>query len=399
MSGPWIHVVGIGEDGWDGLGRAARTLVSGAELLVGGERHLAMLPPHAAPRLTWEPHWRETFARMEGWRGKRVVVLASGDPLCYGMGGTLLKQFAPEDLFVLPVPGAFSLACARLKWSMPDTRLLTVHGRPLEILHAHLAPHVRLLVLSRDGDTPAAIARLLTERGFGPSTVSVLESLGGPRERRLDGTAETWNHPRCGDLNTVAVDCRAGAAPRALPLSGGLPDEWFEHDGQLTKREVRAVTLSTLAPLPGQTLWDIGAGCGSIAIEWLRLARDGRAVAVEKNAERAARIARNALALGVPDLEVRGGEAAALLDALPAPDTVFIGGGLAVMEPAWQRLPSGGRLVANGVTVEAEARLVAFRQDHGGGLIRIAVSREEGLGKLTALKPLAPVLHYCGVKP
>lgn len=399
MSGAWIHVIGIGEDGWDGLGSAARALVNSAELLVGGDRHLAMLPPHPAPRLTWEPHWRETFAKMKDWRGRRVVVLASGDPMCYGMGSTLLKQFAPEDLFVLPMPGAFSLACARLKWSLPDTRLLTVHGRPLEILHAHLVPKARLLVLSRDGDSPAALARLLTARGFGPSRMIVLESLGGPRERRVEGVAETWAHPRLGDLNTVAVECRAGTSPRIMPRTGGLSDDWFEHDGQLTKREVRAVTLSSLAPAPHQTLWDIGAGCGSIAIEWLRLAGDGRAIAVERDAERAARIVRNGLALGVPDLEVRTGAAETVIDDLPDPDTAFIGGGLGVIERVWARLPAGGRLVANGVTLEAEGRLTAFREAHGGALTRIAISREEGLGKLTALKPMAPVLHYCGVKP
>jgi precorrin-6B C5,15-methyltransferase / cobalt-precorrin-6B C5,C15-methyltransferase len=414
MSRGWLTVVGIGDDGIDSLSPAARALVDGAELLVGGARHQAMVPQTAAVRLTWAEGLDRAMDVIESWRGRRVVVLATGDPLFYGAGANLLRRFIPEDIMVLPVPGAFSLAAARMVWSLSDVEMLTVHGnsrdRALDTLALSLAPGARWLVLSRDGRTPAAVAALLTAHGYGPSAITVLEHLGGANERRLDGIAEAWSNCAAADLNTLAIECRAGPAARILSRAPGLADEAFESDGQLTKREVRAVTLAALAPLPGQVLWDVGAGSGSIAIEWLRAVPrhrpagrgEARAVAIERDVDRCAMIARNAAALGVPQLQIVSAEAPAALDGLePAPDTVFVGGGIAqpeMLDVAWSALSPGGCLIANAVTVEGEARLIDFRGAHGGGLTRLAVSRAEPVGRLSAFKPLMEVTQYVGVK-
>ena len=408
---PWLTVVGIGDDGLASLSGAARALVGTAELLVGGERHQAMVSQTAAERLTWNGGVHRAVERIAQWRGRRVVVLATGDPMWYGGGANLARTFGPDEMTVIPYPGAFSLAAARMLWPLADVECVTVHGRPLASLNLHVQPNARLLVLSRDGDTPCRAAALLVERGFGPSVLTVFEHLGGPAERRLDGVAERWQHPRAADLNTLAVECRPGPAPRLLPPVPGLPDELFESDGQLTKREVRAATIAALAPLPGQTLWDIGAGSGSVAIEWLRAVPrcrtgagvEARAIAVERNAGRCACTARNAAALGVPQLEVVNGEAPDALTLIePRPDTIFLGGGVArpgLLDRCWDLLHSGGRLVANAVSLEAAARLIDFRRRHGGDLTRLAVSRAGPIGKLSAFRALMEVTQYVGTKP
>lgn len=407
---PWLTVIGIGDDGLAGLTSAARALIDGAELLVGGERHQAMVPESSATRLTWVDGLPKAMDAIAEWRGRRVVVLATGDPMCFGGGTNLSRRFDPSEMVVVPAPGAFSLAAARMVWSLPDVETATVHGRPLELLNLVIAPDMRLLVLSRDADTPSKVAALLTRRGFGPSRLTVLEHLGGPRERRVDGCAANWDHPRCADLNTLAIECRAGPDARVLPRVPGLPDDVFESDGQLTKREVRAVTLAALAPLPGETLWDVGAGSGSIAIEWLRAAppqrtdRRGpcRAVAIERHVDRCAIIARNALALGTPQLEIVEAEAPDCFATIDRPpDTIFLGGGVSspgLVEACWQALTPGGRLVANAVTLEGEARLIAFQGDHGGALTRIAISRAEPVGGLNAFRPLMEVTQYVGIR-
>ncbi|TVR98504.1 MAG: precorrin-6y C5,15-methyltransferase (decarboxylating) subunit CbiE [Rhodospirillales bacterium] len=408
---PWITVVGIGDDGLDGLSPATRALIDGADLLVGGDRHQAMVPVTRAERLTWACGLTQAMDAIESWRGRRVVVLATGDPMCYGAGANLARRFRPEEMRILPFPGAFTLAAARMGWSLPDVATLTVHGRPLEILALHLAPGARLLVLSRDGKTPAQAAALLTDRGYGPSTLTVLEHLGGPRERRIDGIADTWSAPRGADLNTLAIRCRLAHGARPLARVPGLPDDAFENDGQLTKQAVRAATLAALAPLPGQLMWDVGSGSGSIAIEWLRSLPDwrlaargaARAIAIERSPERCRAIAGNAARLGVPQLQVVEGEAPAILATLaPAPDSVFVGGGVAtpgLLEACWHAVASGGRLVANAVTIEGAARLFAFANCHGGELSRIAVARAEPVGRLTAFRAQMEVTQLTVLKP
>jgi precorrin-6B C5,15-methyltransferase / cobalt-precorrin-6B C5,C15-methyltransferase len=403
VSTPWLHVVGIGEDGLESLTPTARVVIASAEVLAGGRRHLAMIPENGALRIAWSSDFDESVAALEHHRGKRVVVLASGDPMDFGVGASIGRHFRVTDFDVLPTPGSVSLACARLGWARQEVDVISIHGRPIESLHLHLAPGAKLLVLSRDGKSPGEIGRLLKARGYGMSVLTVLERLGGPGERVRGADAELGTQPDVADLNIVAIDCLAGPGAKSWSRAAGLPDEAFHHDGQITKREVRAVTLSALAPLPGELLWDIGAGAGSIAIEWLRVERRARAAALERRADRVATIAANAAALGVPHLTVVDGQAPVDLGLLPpSPDAVFVGGGLeteGLLERCWQALHPGGRLVANAVSLSGEARLLKAHEAWGGNLIRITIEREKAIGRLAAMTPLRPVLQWAGTKP
>ena len=402
MTARWLSVVGIGEDGMDGLSPAARALLEAAEVLVGGARHLAMVPPDGRERLAWPSPPRLLLDRLDERRGRRVCVLATGDPMCFGVGNMLVRRFRREEMSILPAPSAFALACARLGWPEHEAELLTLHGRPLSLLEGALRPGARPVLLSADASTPAAVARLLAERGYGDSRMWVLERMGGPAERVLEGRAGAWPHPPGADLNTIALDLAAGPGAALRPRVPGLPDEAFASDGQLTKREVRAATLAALAPAPRALLWDIGAGSGSVAIEWLRAERTARAVALEPRADRRATIAANAAALGAPRLEVREGRAPAALAGLEAPDAVFVGGGASepgVLDACWDALRPGGRLVANVVTVEGEAAVLERRARLGGDLARIAVARAAPVGPFTGWRPLMPVTQWSVAKP
>ena len=389
-----ITVIGIGEDGLDGLSPAARILVDAAEVLVGGARHLAMVPASGAERLEWASPFAQSRALLEARADKRVVVLASGEPLWFGAAATLIGWFGPKAVSVLPHPGAFSLACARLGWAMQDCLFLTIHGRPMESLALHLAPGRRLLILAEDRTSPAKVAALLASHGCGASKVVVLENLGGANERVTDVAGCT------SDLCVVAVECAFERGIRPLSAAPGLPDTAFEHDGQLTKRDIRAATLAALVPLPGQMLWDVGAGCGSIAIEWMRAG--GRAMAIESKPDRLDRIARNAARLGVPNLEIIAGNAP---DALPLdldpPDAIFVGGGVSqagLLDICWSALGRGGRLVANAVTMEGEDALVALFGLHGGEMTRLSVAHLDRVGGFHAWHPAMPVTRYVGWK-
>ena len=398
---PWLAIVGLGEDGLPGLAPAARALLDNAEVLIGGTRHLDMVPDDGRERLTWPSPLGAIVEEITRRRGQRVCVLATGDPMHYGIGVTLAKAVPMDEMVIIPAPSAFSLACARLGWTLSEVEPLTLHGRPLALLHPAIQPGARLLLLSNDAATPDQVAELLRARGYGPSRMVVLEHMGGAKERRLDATAEAWQPGRVADFNTIAVDCLAGPDAALLPRTPGLPDEAFRHDGQMTKREVRAVTLSALQPVPGQLLWDLGAGSGSIAIEWMRSHPRCRAIAVERYADRIALIAGNAAALGTPGLEIVEGEAPGALDGLEAPDAAFIGGGLRAdgnFETCWDRLKPGGRLVANAVTVEGEQALARWRAELGGELTRIAVSRAGAVGPYTGWRPLMPVTQLRAVK-
>jgi precorrin-6Y C5,15-methyltransferase (decarboxylating) len=398
---PWLAVVGIGEDGLPGLTSAARALVETAEVLVGGARHLDMVAQGDAERLIWKRPLRATIDAIVAHRGRRVTVLASGDPMWWGIGVTLAKQFPREEMTIIPQLSAFSLAAARLGWPLADCSAITLHGRPLDSLRLHLAPQRRILILSEDGSTPRAAAALLTELGWGPSLITVLAHLGGSRETILSEEARSWGSRRVPDLNTIAIACRGEARARALPLLAGLPDDVFEHDGQLTKREARAATLAALAPLPGEILWDIGSGCGSIAIEWLRAGKGCSAVAIEREPARAAMIARNAATLGVPELQIVPDAAPRGLRDLPPPNAIFIGGGInspGLLPHVWASLPPGGRLVTNVVTTAGEARLLDWHARYGGILTRIAVSRAEPAGPHHLWRPLAIVTQLAVVK-
>ena len=398
----WLAVVGIGEDGLEGLGAAARALIDGAEILVGGERHLAMIPPDDRPRRPWPTPLATLIDEIAGMRGRRVCVLATGNPMWFGVGVALARRVPAEEMTVVPAPSAFALACARLGWSLGDVDTLTLHGRPVDLIVPAVQPGARLVVLSADADTPAAVAARLAALGYGPSAITVLERMGGPAERRLDGTAASWGTPAVDPFNTLAITCRAEPGVLRRPRLAGLPDDAFDHDGQMTKREVRAATLAALAPAPGERLWDVGAGSGSVSIEWARADHRNRAIAIEPRADRCSRIAGNAAALGVPLVEIVGGRAPEALAGLAPPDAVFIGGGIGadgVVEACWQALPPGGRLVANAVTLEGEAAMVRHRERLGGDLTRIAVSRAEPVGPFTGWRPLMPVTQWAVTKP
>ncbi|ALG74290.1 precorrin-6Y C5,15-methyltransferase [Azospirillum thiophilum] len=402
-TGRWLTIVGIGEDGWDGLSPAARAAVEGASILLGGVRHLGLVAVVAGQeRSAWPSPLADAIPGLLARRGQRVCVLASGDPSWYGVGATLARFVPAAETTVIPAASAFSLAAARLGWPVQDCRCLTIHGRPLELVIPHLQPNAKLLLLSWDGTSPAKLAALARARGFGASHLTVLEAMGGPRERRIDATADAWSEERVADLNTIALECVAAPGARILPLAPGLPDDWFEHDGQITKREVRAVTLSFLAPRRGDLLWDVGAGSGSIGIEWMLRDPANRAIAVEHHDERFARILANAAALGVPGLTLARGKAPAALDGLEPPDAIFIGGGLTadgVLDACWTALPPGGRLAANAVTLESEAVLIAAHKRFGGELAQVAVSRASNVGGFRGWRPSMPVTLWRVEKP
>ncbi|MFC0528438.1 precorrin-6y C5,15-methyltransferase (decarboxylating) subunit CbiE [Phytohabitans kaempferiae] len=391
-----VVVVGIGADGWAGLSETAQAAVLSAEVLLGSRRQLALVPDHAGgERLPWPSPLMPALPGLLGaQRGRRACVLASGDPMHHGIGAAILRALGPERVTVLPAASSISLACARLGWAMEEVEVVGLVGRPPELLHPRITPGRRLLVL---GAGAATVAGLLSSRGYEASGLTVLEQLGGPRERVVRGTAASGWPP--GDpLTIVAVECVGSAV---LPAQPGLPDDAYVHDGQLTKREVRAISLARLAPVPGQLLWDVGAGAGSIAIEWMRAHPSCRAVAVEADPSRAARVRTNAAALGVPGLSIVEGRAPAALDALPRPDAVFVGGGLTepgMVEACWSALAPGGRLVANAVTLESEAILAAWHAKMGGDLTRIEVSRAGPVGGFTAWRPALPVVQWAAVR-
>jgi precorrin-6Y C5,15-methyltransferase (decarboxylating) len=372
-------------------------------VLLGSPRQLDLLADVPGERIAWpSPLLPALPGLLDEHAGRAVCVLASGDPMFFGIGTTLVRLLGPDRFEVLPHPSSMSLACARLGWAWPDVEVVSLVGRPVEHLRRVMQPGRRLLVLSANGETPAIVANLLASKGYGPSELTVLEQLGGPAERVLTARADSWPHATTDALNVIAVECRAGTDAVALPLTPGLPDEAYAHDGQLTKRELRAITLARLAPMPGQLLWDVGAGAGSIAIEWMRGHPSCRAVAIEDRPDRAERITFNAAELGVPDLEVVTGAAPAALAGLAPPDAVFVGGGATVpgvMEACWDALAHRGRLVVNAVTLETERVVADWHDKVGGDLIRVSVDRAAPLGGFTAWRPTLPVTQWTVVKP
>jgi precorrin-6Y C5,15-methyltransferase (decarboxylating) len=387
-----ITVVGIGADGWAGLADPARKAIEAARTIIGSRRQLDLLPAHTqAARRPWPSPIDALVDELSATGAAGFCVLASGDPMLHGIGATLARRLGPERLTIHPHPSAFALACARLGWPAAEVELASAVGRPADVLAPLLSPGRRLIAYN--AGTPADLAQALTERGFGPSRFVVCEQLGGPRERLIEATAETWNGRPADPLHAVAVECRGGPGYGRTP---GLPDDAYEHDGQLTKWAVRAVTLAALRPRPG-LLWDIGGGAGSIAIEWLRADPQARALAIERHPQRAARIRTNALRLGVPHLTVLEAEAPDALTGLDPPDAIFIGGGLSapgLVAACFDALRPGGRIVANAVTLEGEQTLLIARAVHGGSLLRLAVSHAEAVGAFEAWRSQLPVVQW-----
>jgi precorrin-6Y C5,15-methyltransferase (decarboxylating) len=400
MPTPWLSIVGIGEDGFDGLSTAARDLLGRAELIVGGKRHLALVAS-LGTTLEWETPFSASIPKLLAHRGQRVVVLCSGDPFWYGAGSVLAEAVAAEETLAIPTPSTFAWAAARLRWRLEETMTLGLHARPIELLRPHLRTGARLIVLLRDGAATAQVATYLNANGFGQSRLTVLEALGGPRERIRTALAAAF---ALNDVTApVALAIEAAAEPGAviLPRVAGLPDDMFAHDGQLTKREIRAVTLSTLAPRGGELLWDIGAGAGSIGIEWLLAHPANRAIGIEARQDRLDRAQTNAQSLGVPHFDLRLGTAPDALKDLPTPDAIFVGGGASregVLDAAWQALPPGGRLVVNSVTLETEAILIARQAHHGGTLLRLSVEHAGAVGGLTGWRAAMPVVQWSVTK-
>jgi precorrin-6B C5,15-methyltransferase / cobalt-precorrin-6B C5,C15-methyltransferase len=399
----WLSIVGIGEDGAEGLSPIARRLITSAELVVGGARHLELAGDLVCGRpLAWPSPMSDAFGEIKRHRGRNVVVLASGDPFHFGVGKQL-AAFVPEEEFVcLPQPSAFSLAAARMGWSLQDVALVTLHGRALQGIVRYLQPGARILALSWDGATPQKLAELLGARRMGQSRITVLEAMGGPRERVRHAAAANFDIREIVALNTIAIEVIAEPGAAIIPLASGLDDALFEHDGQLTKREIRAVTLSSLAPRHGELLWDVGLGAGSVAIEWLLRYPSLSAIGIEARGDRADRAARNAAALGVPELQIVQGRAPEAFAGLARPDAVFIGGGMTddgVFEAAWAVLKPRGRLVANAVSLETEARLADYFRRFGGDLVRLQVARAGQVGAMFGWRPAMPVTQWRVSKP
>jgi precorrin-6B C5,15-methyltransferase / cobalt-precorrin-6B C5,C15-methyltransferase len=398
----WLSLVGIGEGGIDGLVPAAKKLVAQAEFVVGGKRHLALAGSLKAETMTWPSPIDGALDAIAARRGRSACVLASGDPFFFGVGAMLMRRFTADEMTSIPAPSAFALVASRLGWSQQDCALLTLHGRSLEAIIPHLQPKARIFALSWDGGTPSKLAALLTARGMGRSMLTICEAMGGPHERIRTAEARDFALDNIAALNTVALEVVAEDGARVLPRASGLLDEGFEHDGQITKREIRAITLSSLAPRRGELLWDVGSGSGSVAVEWMLADPTNKAIAIELRRDRAERIARNALNFGVPGLSVINKEAPHTFAELPRPDAIFIGGGAGapgMVEGALDSLATSGRLVVNAVTLETQAACVDWRARWGGDLTQIAIAHAEPVGRYSSWRAAMPIVQWRLVKP
>jgi precorrin-6Y C5,15-methyltransferase (decarboxylating) len=398
----WLSIIGIGENGRDGLSATANRLIDEAVLVAGGARHLALMGALRGETLEWKTPFRDTIPWILERAGEPVCVLASGDPFWFGAGAVLAEYVPASNMLVLPAPSTFSLAAARLGWPLQTTVTLGLHTARPETLRRHLHHGQHILALSADGPVPGQAAELMCRYGFGDSAVHIMEALGGPRERVHRRLAKDIQSEIFGPLNVMAIEARADEGARPVPFAAGLPDNYFEHDGQITKREVRAITISALSPAPGEFLWDIGLGSGSVAIEWLLAHASARACGFETSAARAARAARNAVSLGVPHLDIREGSAPGTFTGAGVPDAIFAGGGVSdagLLAAAWDALKPGGRMVCNAVSFEGQAALMACRAARGGTLTRIGIEREHAVGRYTVWQPAMPVLQWVAVKP
>ena len=400
----WLDVIGIGEGGYSTLSSQSRHALETAEVIIGGERHHALAPQLAAERLRWPSPFSKMIHTVVSHRPRKTALLVTGDPLWYSAGAKLLGRIPLDEVRFHPQLSAFQLACARMGWSLADIETLTAHGRPMEQIIPYVQPGAQLAVLTSGSDAAFEAAQLLVDSGFGNSQITVLASLGGPTEKRLNGIAAKWAVDDPTEMvpafHTLCIECIADQFSRVLLQDRGLPDDAFETDGNFTKREVRAIVVCMLAPQRGGLLWDIGTGCGTVAIEWMRAARDSRAIGIEKNSKRVRLAKRNAKKLGAPALKLIEGTAPEALDGLPQPDAIFIGGGLSqkTVVKAVENLRPFGRLVANAVTLESEAILIGLERIYGGELIRIAVSHAESLGKVRGWRSQMPVTQWRFVK-
>jgi precorrin-6Y C5,15-methyltransferase (decarboxylating) len=394
-----IEVVGLSARGWDDLPERMRDLIRCADVLLGSPRLIDLIPPFPAQlRLAWPSPLREGLpALLREVAGRRVVAVASGDPLLAGIGSTLVEMLGAAEIRIHPAVSSVALARARMGWTEESTQVLRLRGGDLDVVRRYLFPDRRLIILSRDAGSPGEIAQLVTDEGYGDSLITMLGDLDGENESRMEALARHWT-AQASALNLICVAC-AGTA-RGASLAPGLPDDVFDHDGQLTKRDIRASALARLMPRPGELLWDVGAGAGSIAIEWLRSDPSCRAIAIEQNLDRVKRIRENAEVLGVPGLEVLHAEAPDALASLPQPHAVFVGGGATreTLEGSWSALRPGGRLVVHAVTQETEMIMVDCWKRHGGELSRLSVEHLESIGRYHGWRPARAVVQWSAVK-
>jgi len=393
MARPWLTIIGIGEDGPEGLSAASRDALSRADVVAGAARHLALLGEIGPKGWVWPVPFADGVEQILAMRGRQVVVLASGDPFWFGAGSLFAERLQPGEWVAHPGISVFALATSRLGWRLEDVTCLGLHAASLARIRPHLAAGSRLLVTLRNGAAVTELGGIVTDLGFGSTMLSVMEALGGPREKVRTVRADGEVPEAIAAPVLVAIDTAGGSA---MPLAPGLRDDLFEHDGQITKRPVRALTVAALAPRHGEMLWDIGAGSGSVAIEWLLRHPSLGAIALEANSDRFARIARNAMALGVDRLRVISGTAPEALAGLPLPDAVFVGGGgdEALLQALWALLPVGTRLVANAVTLESEALFAAWQARVGGELLRIELAEAVALGGKRGWRAAYPVVQW-----
>jgi precorrin-6Y C5,15-methyltransferase (decarboxylating) len=388
---PWLTILGLGEDGPNAMTPASLKALQSAEFVMGATRHLSLLPKVDAELITWPVPFADGIAQLLELRGKRVVALASGDPFWFGAGSVFARHLQPDEWTSIAGPATFSLAAAQMGWPLENTLCLGLHAAPLSRLRAHLSTGQKCIVLLRDGAALQELSTYISDNGFGDSDLTVLEALGGPRQRvtAFDQLAEAVQHPVC-----VAIDIK-GSGP-AISKASGKDDALFANDGQITKRPIRALTLSALAPKFGEHLWDLGTGSGSIAIEWLLSHPSVTATAVEANSERAARAAHNAMTLGVERLDVITAKSIDVLDDLPAPDVVFVGGGLTqeLLDALWNIMPVGCRFVTNAVTLESEVIVAQAHAAKGGELMRIEIANSKPLGTKRGWSSAYPIVQW-----
>lgn len=397
---PWLHIIGVGETGLKSLNAEAIRVLESSDIIIGGKRHHNLTKGFNAKRIQWPTPFSTMVGKLGEFKTKMVAILVTGDPLWYSAGALLAKEWPHEEIKFYPQLSAFQLACARMGWSIPDVDKLTVHGRPVEQIIPWFSPNNKLVILTADAQSPASIANLLVEKGYGLSKITVLGEMGGPNESLIKGQADTWDQTESNyqipEFHTLCVECLPSGIGVLLPTPPGLPDSAFISDGNFTKREVRSLTVSSLNPGKNKILWDLGCGSGSIGVEWLLLSFNGKAFGVENKNLRCEMAQKNALKLGTPRFSIICGQSLDITNTLPDPDSVFIGGGLSLelVEEVLNRLKPYGCLVANSVTLESEALLSDLQKKFGGDLTKIAISRSKTIGKLTTWHQLLPVTQW-----
>jgi precorrin-6Y C5,15-methyltransferase (decarboxylating) len=441
----WLNIVGVGERGVRQLPDNTRLILRYAETVLGPPRFLNDLEPliHAANRdaqsspdqvalrgleavarallsdeddeagpttnlvdgrtlIEWEPPLEQMIAQVMKYRNTPTAILATGDPMWYGIGATLARQLRPEEFAIHPFPSAFQLAAAHLHWPLQSVATISLHGRPVENLHSHILPGNRILALATDRTTIDQVTEILANRGYGKSRVHTLENMGAAYERITAGNADSFDSRNVEDFYTIAIDCVADTEAPLFSTAPGLPDDAFQSYGQITKREVRAATIARLAPYPGALLWDVGAGAGSIAIEWMRAVREAKAIAFERDGLRVQMLTLNASTLGAPGLEVVSGDAPESFADKPVPDAIFIGGEVGnerLFDACWSKLRPGGRIVANAVTIEGEQALIARQEKHGGELTRMEIAVLDRIGSQRVFRPRLALVQWAAQKP